>query len=75
MNHVIRFHLSIGYDQFLAVYQGASKTVRTKADDGRIIEFPAGNIQSFLTKEGIQGYFEMELSAHHKFIAIKRVST
>ncbi len=73
MSHTIRFHLNIGYEQFLAVYQGVSKTVRTKADDGRIIEFPAGNVQSFLTKEGIQGYFEMELSNQHKFIAVKKL--
>ncbi|WP_305907660.1 DUF2835 domain-containing protein [Methylomarinum sp. Ch1-1] len=73
MNQCIRFHLHIGYDQYLSVYQGLSKTVRVKADDGRLIDFPAGNIQPFLTKDGIHGYFEMELSRQHKFIGIKKI--
>jgi hypothetical protein len=69
-----RFHLNLSYDQFLGVYQGAIKTVVTKTDDGRNISFPAGNIQRFLSKDGIQGYFEMELTAQHKFVSIKRLT-
>ncbi|WP_031435329.1 DUF2835 domain-containing protein [Methylomarinum vadi] len=73
MNQIIRFYLSISYDRYLSVYQGISKTVRVKAEDGRIIDFPAGKIQPFLTKEGIQGRFEMELSPRHKFLGIRKI--
>lgn len=69
----IRFSLNLTYDQFLTVYQGIAKNVSTLADDGRRIQFPAGNIQSFLTKQGIQGYFEMELTAQNKFIGIRKI--
>jgi hypothetical protein len=69
----IRFHLDISYDQYLAVYQGAAKTVIATADDGRSIQFPAGNIQRYLSKSGIQGYFEMKLTAQNKFIAIEKL--
>lgn len=72
-NQRIRFRLNLSYDQFLSVYQGVAKTVTTVADDGRRIVFPAGNIQRYLTKNGVQGYFEMELTAQNKFIAIKRL--
>ena len=70
----IRFHLDLSYDQYLAVYQGIAKTVIAKADDGRRIVFPAGNIQRYLGKTGIQGYFEMELTAVNKFIAIRKLA-
>lgn len=73
-NQTIRFHLNLSYDQYLAVYQGFAKTVTTIADDGRRIVFPAGNIQRYLTKSGIQGYFEMELTAANKFVDIKKLS-
>lgn len=73
MTQIIRFHLNIGYEQYLRVYQGISKTVRTRADDGRIIDFPAANVQSFLNKDGIHGYFEMTLTAEHKFIGIRKL--
>ena len=44
-----------------------------KADDGRNISFPASNIQRYLTKTGIQGHFEMELTVQNKFVAIRRL--
>lgn len=70
----IRFKLNLSYDQYLAVYQGVAKTVTTVADDGRRIAFPAGNIQRYLSKTGIQGYFEMELTAQNKFVGIKKLA-
>lgn len=74
-NQYIRFKLDLSYDQYLAVYQGVAKTVVTIADDGRRIVFPAGNIQRYLTKSGIQGYFEMELGgAGNKFVGIKKLA-
>ncbi|WP_446808307.1 DUF2835 domain-containing protein [Methylomonas sp. 2BW1-5-20] len=72
-NQYIRFKLALSYDQYLAVYQGVAKTVTTVADDGRRIVFPAGNVQRYLTKAGIQGHFEMELTAQNKFIGIKKL--
>lgn len=69
----IRFPLQLSYDQYLQVYQGAAKNVSVLSDDGRRIAFPARNIQSFLTKEGIRGYFEMELTAENKFIGVKKL--
>ncbi len=69
----IRFRLDIDYDQFLAVYRGTAKTVTTLSDDGRRLVFPAGKIQRYLTRTGIKGHFEMELTAQNKFVAIKRL--
>jgi len=73
-NQLIRFRLNLGYDQYLAVYQGVAKNVTVLAEDGRRILFPAGNIQRYLTKDGIQGYFEMELTAQNKFVGIKKLA-
>ncbi|MGR9115785.1 MAG: DUF2835 domain-containing protein [Gammaproteobacteria bacterium] len=72
-HQLIRFSLDLTYAQYLSVYQGVAKTVSVIADDGRRIQFPAGNIQQFLTKQGIHGYFEMELTGQHKFIGIKKL--
>lgn len=73
-NQLIRFKLHLSYDQYLAVYQGVAKTVTVIADDGRRILFPAGNIQRYLSKTGIQGYFEMELTPQNKFVGIKKLA-
>lgn len=73
-NQLIRFRLNLGYDQYLAVYQEVAKNVTVLADDGRRILFPAGKIQRYLTKDGIQGYFEMELTAQNKFVGIRKLA-
>jgi len=73
MNQLIRFSLQLSYDQYLQVYQGAAKNISVVATDGRRIAFPARNVQSFLTKKGINGYFEMELTAENKFVCIKKL--
>ncbi len=73
-HHYIRFQLHLSYDQYLAVYQGIAKNINVVADDGRRILFPAGNVQRYLTKDGIHGYFEMELTAQHKFVNIKKLA-
>jgi hypothetical protein len=70
----IRFALNLTYDQYFKVYQGIAKNVFVVADDGRKIAFPAGKIQPFLTKQGISGSFEMELTAENKFVSIKKLN-
>ncbi len=72
-HQTIRFTLNLSYDQYLKVYQGVAKNVSVIADDGRRVAFPAGKVQSFLTKQGINGYFEMELTPENKFIGIKKL--
>ena len=72
-NKFIRFYLDISYDQYLAVYQGIAQSITTISDDGLRIVFPAGKIQRFLTKDGIHGHFEMELTQKNKFVAITKI--
>ena len=69
----IRFALNLSYDQYFKVYQGIAKNVSVIADDGRRLAFPAGKVQPFLTKQGINGYFEMELTSENKFVSIKKL--
>ena len=73
MNQSIRFSLQISYEQYLRVYQGTAKNISVVADDGRRIAFPAGKVQSFLTRDGINGNFEMVLTAENNFVDIKRL--
>jgi hypothetical protein len=73
-HHSLRFSLHISYDDYLRVYQGAAKNVTVVTDDQRRLQFPAGNVQSYLSRDGIHGYFEMILTAQNKFVAIKKLA-
>jgi hypothetical protein len=70
----IRFRLDISSTQYLAVYKGLAKNVIVKADDGKMVAFPAGNIQQYLNQTGIHGYFEMEMTSENKFLTIKKIA-
>ncbi|MDD5215749.1 MAG: DUF2835 domain-containing protein [Methylococcales bacterium] len=72
-HHTVRFNLSLSTEDFLRVYQGITKHIITRTDDGQVLKFPAQNIKQFLTHNGIYGYFEMAFSPDHKFIGIKRL--
>jgi hypothetical protein len=69
----IRFALNLSYDQYLLYYQGLVRYVSVIADDGKSVAFPAGKVQPFLTRQGINGYFEMELTKENKFVRIKKL--
>lgn len=74
-NHqTIRFQLALSPEQFLRFYQGIAKNITTRADDGRVINFPAQNVKQFLAHDGIHGSFEMALTHDHKFISVKRLA-
>ncbi len=73
-NQTIRFQLHLSAEQYLKVYQGLANNIITVADDGRRIAFPAQNIKPFLTHDGINGYFEMELTPANKFVSIRKMA-
>ena len=74
-NHqTIRFQLALSPEQFLRFYQGIAKNITTRADDGRVINYPAQNVKQFLAHDGIHGSFEMALTHDHKFISVKRLA-
>jgi hypothetical protein len=73
-SHVVRFALSIPSDVYLSYYAGTARAVVVKSFDGRNIQFPAGVVQQFVTRDGIQGVFEMDFDANNKFVSIRRAA-
>lgn len=73
MNQRVRFNLSVPSETFLRVYQGVTKSITVRADNGQVIQFPAQHLKPFLTHAGIHGVFEMTFSAEHKFMSIKQL--
>jgi hypothetical protein len=69
----VRFSLSISYEQFLAVYQGAARAVQVTADDGRSIRFPASALQPYLDHSGIHGRFEISFDQDNRLQSLRPV--
>ena len=73
MSTTIRFHLNISNEEFLDVYTGAVHAVLVEAEDGRRIQIPASNFRCFVTAEGLQGRFELELDQSNRLINLARI--
>ena len=74
MPRSIRFSLDLSADRYLRYYRGRASSVSVVAEDGRRIEFPAGALRPFVTREGVQGRFEMLIDAHNRLLRIERLS-
>lgn len=60
-------------DEYLSWYQGAAKTVYATSIDGRSVRFPAGILQKFVTRDGVNGRFCIYFTAEGKFDRIEKL--
>lgn len=69
-----RFSINIPYDEYLRYYRGESRHVQVRSHEGLTLRFPAEHLRHHVTRDGIQGVFELEASeAGNKFIALRRI--
>ena len=74
MKRAMQFYLNVSYDKYLLVYQGHAEYIVTKATDGRTIQFPADIVRPYLTRKGVEGFFEIAFDHYNKFQSIKKLS-
>ena len=70
----MRFHLTIGADDYLAYYAGQARSISVTAEDGRRIEFPAEHLRPFVSHGGIRGYFEIEFDQDYRFQRLRQIN-
>ncbi len=76
MSHTrhIRFSLYLPADRYLRYYRGMASNVSVVADDGRRIAFPAAALRPFVTRDGVQGRFELVTDTDHRLLRLKRIA-
>lgn len=67
------FSLSISPELYERYYRGSAKAVIVTTDDGRKLQFPAGNLQKYITHDGIHGRFEITFDQNNKIIDFRRI--
>lgn len=65
--------LRISADEFLRHYRGSARHVSCHARDGRRVQFPTSILQRFVSHQGINGSFKLELDDNNKLIAVSRL--
>jgi hypothetical protein len=59
--------LRIPADEYLRVYQGDAKKVSAIDSQGRRVSFPVNILQSFVTRDGINGAFTILFDEDNRF--------
>lgn len=72
MASTIRFSLNLSSDQYLRYYRGAARAVQVRAEDGRMVRFPAAALRPFVTHDGVQGEFELILGEDDRLLELRR---
>lgn len=71
--HSVIVRLHIDAEEFLRYYRGSAKVVSAPDIYGRSVRFPANILQPFITREGIQGVFEIFFDESGKFVSIEKM--
>ena len=69
----VRFKLQLTAEQYQNYYAGRVKFVQVQSYDGRTVRFPANQLQTFLTHDGIEGEFILQFDEMNKFVALKKL--
>ena len=72
MNQYI-FNVSLTYNQFLPIYEGAVDKIIVTDTTGRTIELPASHFKPYLTPDGISGKFKLITEKSGKFNSLTRI--
>lgn len=70
----IRLQITIPASDYLAYYRGDADTVVARANDGRVIRFPADVLRPVLTHKGVDGEFLLKIDENDKFVSLTPVA-
>jgi hypothetical protein len=74
MTRTFKFYLHLSPAECRQYYEGFYKSIQVVAQTGQRIQFPAEHIRTFVTANGIDGLFELELEANNKFRSLQKLS-
>jgi len=64
--------LNIEATAYQKMYRGVAQQVIAYDVEGRTIRFPAASLRPFVTREGIQGVFVIQVDKNNRLIDIQR---
>ncbi len=67
------FSLHLSEEDLLQYYRGTATRVSITADSGRVIQFPAVNLRTFISPMGIHGRFRIRFDSRNKFMDLTRI--
>lgn len=72
--HNYRFSLKLNRSEIARYYQGDSREVCVRADNGQRLRFAARHLRPFLCDDGIQGSFLLTTDKNNRFKSLSKLN-
>ena len=72
---VAQFYLKLTAEEFLEYYQRKKQYVRVRTYQGYSIQFKAEHLRPSITRNGIDGVFEITFDQHNRFVSLIQVQS
>lgn len=69
----VRFYLHIPADVYLSYYQGRARDVLVTTDEGLKVQFPAGLLRPYVSRDGVRGAFRLRYDERRRLVGLDRV--
>ncbi len=66
--------LHIAPDELARLYGGRAQSVLARTREGLRVRFPAQHLRGFVTRQGVNGVFELWVDEHNKMLEMRRLS-
>ncbi|MCP4433557.1 MAG: DUF2835 domain-containing protein [Gammaproteobacteria bacterium] len=73
MTRRFEFNINLSADKTHRIYQGQARYILVYTDNGTSLQLPAINFQRYVTEQGIQGRFEVEIDDRNKIIRLAAI--
>ncbi|WP_319784153.1 DUF2835 family protein [Oceanisphaera sp. IT1-181] len=69
----LRFRLAISRPQLLQYYQGRTAALSVQTEQGLRLQIALHHFRSFVSHDGLQGYFEIIINSDNQFQQLMRL--
>lgn len=67
------FSLALNTEAIYSIYEGRTRFVLVRSDQGLRLQLPATNFRRFVTSDGIRGRFRVVLDDNNKLIELTKL--
>ena len=68
------FRLALSRDEIMLMYQGQARRLVVRTEQWLTIELGLEKIRSFVSVNGVHGYFRLVTQEDHRFVRLERLS-
>ena len=67
------FHLALSARQTRSIYEGQARYILVESEHGLKLQLPAANFRVYVSADGINGRFSVEIDADNKKLALRKL--